>query len=256
MPAPQVDSERKIPESQESRRQRQEEEPRTTGVRAGSSLASSQTSILTGGAGNFRPEPGDRHFRLMPPPPRLPQHTFFDYSAPDAFTKLAMFALFSLPFPGDLCPVLTPDVDYMAQHPLRKVDFRVKRSALDASPWKRWVWSRGAPGYARWELWGLGLCRGPFCRGLPELGVAWKLTEAVFSPLQLGAWRGTRRLGSIKPFGDDGFLQPLPPNDTPWRLRPPRCSCCFPFQPNVPIAPRATAVLPPQRLMKVEVRAP
>lgn len=128
MPAPQVDSETKIPESKESRRQRQEEEPWTTGARAGSSLASSKTSILTGGAGNFRSERGDRHFRLMPPPPTHvrghppPAHThtqtrahthFLDCSAPDTFSK---FATFSLPFPGDFCLVLTPDVDYVTQH--------------------------------------------------------------------------------------------------------------------------------------------
>lgn len=150
MPAPQVDSRRKIPESQEPRRRRREEEPWTTGFRAGSSLASSQTSTLTGGAGNFRPEPGDRHFRLTPPPPRL-SNTL------SSTTALQMHSLSSIQlhcshflFPGDLCLVLTPGVDYMTQHSPRQVDFRVRRSALDSSPWKRWVWSRGVPGYARW----------------------------------------------------------------------------------------------------------
>lgn len=76
-----------------------------------------------------------------------------------------------------------------------------------------------------------------------------------FPLLQLEAWRGTRRLGSIEPFGDDGFLQP-PLDDPPWRLRPPRCTLCLPFQPLVPLAFRAAVVLPPQRLMIVYVGAP
>lgn len=67
MPAPQVDSKRKkIPESQESRLQRLEVERWTTGALARTSLASSQTSIPTGGAQNFRPKQGERHFRLLP----------------------------------------------------------------------------------------------------------------------------------------------------------------------------------------------
>lgn len=58
-------------------------------------LASSQIPVLTGGAGNFRPERGERHFRLMPSP-------FPAFSAPDTFTT---FATFSLPFPGVFCLV-------------------------------------------------------------------------------------------------------------------------------------------------------
>lgn len=149
---------RKIPESQESRPQRQEEEePWTTRDRARSLLVSSQTLILTGGAGNFRPEQGERHFRLM-------LYLFLAFSIPDTFLT---FATFSLPFPEPFRLARISDVDYMTLHASRQVDFRVKRSALGTSPWKRSVWSRGAPGYARWQLWGLGLSRGPFCRRQP-----------------------------------------------------------------------------------------
>ena len=149
---------RKIPESQESRPQRQEEEERwTTRDRARSSLVSSQTLILTGGAGNFRPERGERHFRLM-------LYLFLAFSIPDTFLT---FAVFSFPFPEPFRLARISDVDYMTLHASRRVDFRVKRSALGTSPWKRSVWSRGAPGYARWQLWGLGLRRGPFCRRQP-----------------------------------------------------------------------------------------
>ncbi|XP_038400016.1 uncharacterized protein LOC119872821 [Canis lupus familiaris] len=155
-PTPQEDSKWKIPESQESRRQRQEEESWTTEVGAGSSLLSSQTPILSGGAGIFRLE-RKRHFRFMPSP----------FLACSALDTSATFVTFSLPFPGDRCLVVTPDVDYMTQHSSRQVDFRVKSSALAISPWKPSVWSRGGPGYARWLLWGLGLRQGPFCRRQP-----------------------------------------------------------------------------------------
>lgn len=96
----------------------------------------------------------------------LPSNAFscFAFSALHTF---ATFITFSLPFPGACCLFVTPDVDYRTQHSSRQVDFRVKKSALGISPWKRSVWSRGAPGYARWLLWGLELTQGPFCRRQP-----------------------------------------------------------------------------------------
>lgn len=64
-------------------------------------------------------------------------------------------------------------------------------------PWLRLVVAVGSGGRRQ----------GPFCLRLPELGAAGDLAEAAaFRPLQLGTWRGTRRLGSIKCFGDDGSL--------------------------------------------------
>lgn len=191
-PAPQDHSKRKIPESREARRPRQEEEPWTTGARPGSSLASSQTPILTAGAGNFRPERAARHFRPMPSP-------FLARSAPDA---LATFATFSLPLPGAFSLLSTPDVDYTTQRAPPQVDFRVKGSALGPSPWKRSVWSRGAPSYAWRQLRGLGPKRGPFCRRQPRgvgdgLAAGWGCS---FSSSALGAWRGTGRLGSSSPW--------------------------------------------------------
>ena len=101
---------RKIPESQESRPQRQEEEePWTTRDRARSLLVSSQTLILTGGAGNFRPERGERHFRLM-------LYLFLAFSIPDTFLT---FAAFSLPFPEPFRLARISDVDYMTLHASR-----------------------------------------------------------------------------------------------------------------------------------------
>lgn len=132
-------------------------------------------------------------------------------------------------------------MDYMTQHPPRQIGFRVKRSALGASPWKRSVWSRGGPGYAGWRLWGPRLSGGHFAGGwLREwkARAAWQLTGAVPSlPLQLGAWRGTGRLGFIQPSQDgNGSLQLSLPDDPPWRPRLPSCSRCRLLRPLVPIA--------------------
>lgn len=145
---PQEDSKREIPASQELHLQREEEERWTTGARAGFSLGSGQTLTLTGGAGNFRPKREERHFRPVSSP----------------LLRSSYVPTFRLPLPGASRLVLTPDVDYKTQQSLRQIDFRVKRPALDLSPWKRSVWSRGGLGYARWPLWGLGLRWGPFCQ--------------------------------------------------------------------------------------------
>lgn len=121
--------------------------------------------------------------------------------------------------------------------------FRVKRFAL-LSPWKRSVWSRGAPGYARWQLWVWGLRRGPFCRRQPPGVRGWSCS---LFPLQVEAWRGTGRQGSIEPFGDDGSVSAT------WRPSMAAApSALLPLPPlpslSVPIASRAAVVLPPQRL--------
>lgn len=94
--------------------------------------------------------------------------------------------------------------------------------------------------------------------GESKAGAAWQLTGAVPShPPHLGPRRGAGRLGFLQPSPDgDGSLQPLPPDDPPWRPRLPSCSCCLPWPPLVPVASRAAVVLPPQGLMVVGLGPP
>lgn len=167
---------------------------------------------------------------------------------------------FRLPLPGFFGHGFASYVDYTTQNAPREVDFRVKRSELGASPWKRSVWSRGGPGYAGWRLWGPGHRRGPYCRRLAPgvegpSGLAADRSRSS-PPLHLGPRRGAGRLGFIQPSRDgDGSLQPSLPDDPPWRPRLPSCSCRRPLQPWVPIASRAAVVLPLQGLMAVELGA-
>lgn len=121
-----------------------------------------------------------------------------------------------------------------------------------------------AIGLVTWSSWlrpvvavGSGAYAGAILPEAPRVGGPGSCLKLfLFLLCSLGLGEEQRGLGSIKPFRDDGFLQPPSPNDPVWRLRPPRCSCCRPFQPNVPFVFGAAEVLPPQRLMIVEVGAP
>lgn len=145
----------------------------------------------------------------------------------------------------------------MIQHASRQIDFRVKRTALGTSPWKRSILSRGALGYAQWQCGEWGSDGGHFAEGiLRESGTAWRQAEAIpFPSLQLGACRGTERPGSFEPsetmvssslrhlttlYGGGSLRATLPAT--------PSNSLCLP-------PPKPRPVFPPQRLI-VQVGTP